>query len=45
MRTRHVLDGPAGYLVVNPVGIARRVAVSLPDAAADLQASGPLRAR
>ncbi len=38
------LDGPPGYLVINPVGIARRVAVTLPDGAADLQASGPLRA-
>jgi alpha-mannosidase len=37
-------NGPAGYLVINPVGIARRVAVILPDAADDLQAPGPLRA-
>ncbi len=37
-------DGPPGYLIVNPVGVARRVAVLLPDAAADLRPGGPLRA-
>lgn len=37
-------DGPPGYLVVNPVGIARRVTVLLPDAPADLRPDGPLRA-
>ena len=33
-----------GYLVINPLGIPRRVAVTLPEAAADLRAEGPLRA-
>lgn len=33
-----------GFLVVNPVGVARRVAVLLPEAAADLRPEGPLRA-
>ncbi|APW59395.1 glycosyl hydrolase family 38 [Paludisphaera borealis] len=33
-----------GYLVVNPLGVARRVAVVLPDAAADLRPEGGLRA-
>ena len=35
--------GRAGYLVVNPLGVARRAAVLLPDAAADLRPEGPLR--
>jgi alpha-mannosidase len=34
----------AGYLVFNPLGVARRVPVLLPDAAADLRTEGPLRA-
>ncbi len=34
----------AGYLVLNPLGIARRAAVLLPDAALDLRPEGPLRA-
>ncbi|HEY2159608.1 MAG TPA: glycosyl hydrolase family 38, partial [Isosphaeraceae bacterium] len=38
------VDGPAGYLVINPVGVARRVSVIVPDAPDDLRASGPLRA-
>ncbi|WP_422930810.1 glycosyl hydrolase family 38 [Singulisphaera sp. PoT] len=33
-----------GYLVLNPLGVARRVAVLLPDAALDLRPEGPLRA-
>src|SRR5262249_13235837 len=33
-----------GYLVLNPLGIPRRAAVLLPDAAADLRPEGPLRA-
>ena len=37
-------SGRPGYFVVNPVGIARRVAVLLPDAAADLRPEKPLRA-
>jgi alpha-mannosidase len=36
--------GRAGFLVVNPVGVARRAAVLLPEAAADLRPEGPLRA-
>ena len=36
--------GRPGFLVVNPVGIPRRVAVPLPDAAPDLRPEGPLRA-
>ena len=35
--------GP-GYLVLNPLGVPRRVAVVLPDAALDLRPEGPLRA-
>jgi alpha-mannosidase len=34
----------AGYLVINPLSIPRRVAVVLPDAALDLRPEGPLRA-
>ena len=34
----------AGYLVINPLGVPRRVAVILPDAALDLRPEGPLRA-
>jgi alpha-mannosidase len=45
---RVVLSGApverTGYLVFNPVGVARRVPVLLPDAAADLRPEGPLRA-
>ena len=33
-----------GYLVLNPLGVPRRVAVLLPDAALDLRPEGPLRA-
>jgi alpha-mannosidase len=33
-----------GYLVINSLGIPRRVAVILPDAALDLRPEGPLRA-
>jgi alpha-mannosidase len=33
-----------GYLVINPLGLPRRAAVLLPDAAADLRPEGPLRA-
>ncbi len=33
-----------GYLVMNPLGLTRRAAVLLPDAAADLRPEGPLRA-
>jgi alpha-mannosidase len=36
--------GRPGYLVLNPLGIARRVAVLLPEAALDLRPEGPLRA-
>ena len=32
-----------GYLVLNPVGVARRAAVLLPEAALDLRPEGPLR--
>ena len=35
--------GRAGYLVINPIGVARRARVLLPGAAADLQGEGPLR--
>ena len=35
--------GRPGYLVFNPVGVARRARVLLPDAAADLRPEGPLR--
>jgi alpha-mannosidase len=34
----------AGYLVINPLGVPRRVAVLLPEAALDLRPEGPLRA-
>jgi alpha-mannosidase len=33
-----------GYLVLNPLGVPRRVAVILPEAALDLRPEGPLRA-
>jgi alpha-mannosidase len=33
-----------GYLVINPLGLPRRAAVLLPDAAQDLRPGGPLRA-
>ena len=33
-----------GFLIINPVGIARRVAVNLPEASLDLRPEGPLRA-
>jgi alpha-mannosidase len=36
--------GPPGYLIVNPVGVARRVAVVLPDAPDSLSPGGVLRA-
>jgi alpha-mannosidase len=36
--------GRPGYLVLNPLGLPRRAAVLLPDAAADLRPEGPLRA-
>src|SRR5262249_47264713 len=32
-----------GYLVINPLGVPRRVPVLLPDAALDLRPEGPLR--
>jgi alpha-mannosidase len=38
------VSGRAGYLVLNPIGVARRAAVPLPEAAADLRPEGPLRA-
>ncbi|MEO6810823.1 MAG: glycosyl hydrolase family 38 [Isosphaeraceae bacterium] len=34
--------GRPGYLVLNPLGIARKAVVLLPDAAADLRPEGPL---
>ncbi|MBV8317417.1 MAG: hypothetical protein JOZ53_20955 [Planctomycetaceae bacterium] len=37
-------SGRPGYLVINPLGIARRAAVHLPDAALDLRPEGPLLA-
>ena len=37
-------DGRPGYLIVNPLGVARRAPVLLPEAAADLLPEGPLRA-
>ncbi len=37
-------EGRPGYLIVNPVGVARRVSVLLPEAEADLRPEGPLRA-
>jgi alpha-mannosidase len=37
-------EGRPGYLIVNPVGVARRVSVLLPDAELDLRPEGPLRA-
>lgn len=37
-------SGRAGFLAFNPLGIARRAAVLLPEAAADLRPEGPLRA-
>jgi alpha-mannosidase len=37
-------EGRPGYLIVNPVGVARRVAVTLPEADDDLRPEGPLRA-
>jgi alpha-mannosidase len=36
--------GRPGFLVLNPLGIRRRVAVLLPEAAPDLRPEGPLRA-
>ncbi len=36
--------GRGGYLVLNPIGVARRASVLLPDASADLRPEGPLRA-
>jgi len=36
--------GRPGFLVINPAGVARRAAVLLPEAAADLRPEGPLRA-
>ena len=35
----------AGYLVINPLGVPRRVAVILPDAALDLRPEGPAPGR
>ena len=35
--------GRPGFLVINPLGVARRATVLLPDAAADLRPEGPLR--
>jgi alpha-mannosidase len=37
-------SGRPGYLVLNPLGVARRARVLLPDAAPDLGPGGPLRA-
>ncbi len=37
------VDGRPGYLVLNPVGAARRVSVLLPGADPDLRPEGPLR--
>ncbi len=37
-------NGRPGFLVINPAGITRRVAVNLPEAALDLRPEGPLRA-
>jgi alpha-mannosidase len=37
-------SGRPGYLVLNPLGVARRAAVLLPDAALDLRPAGSLRA-
>jgi alpha-mannosidase len=37
-------EGRPGFLVINPVGVARRAAVLLPDAAPELRPEGPLRA-
>lgn len=43
--TRSASDAPRrGYLVINPLGLPRRAAVLLPDAAPDLRPEGPLRA-
>lgn len=39
----HGSNGRAGFLVVNPAGVARRCPVLLPEAAADLRPEGPLR--
>ena len=36
--------GRPGYLVLNPIGVARRAAVLLPGASPDLRPEGPLRA-
>jgi alpha-mannosidase len=38
------IEERSGYLVINPTGVARRVAVTLPDAEADLRPEGPLKA-
>ena len=35
--------GRPGYLVINPIGVARRARVLLPEASADLRPEGPLR--
>ncbi|HWE35353.1 MAG TPA: glycosyl hydrolase family 38 [Isosphaeraceae bacterium] len=35
--------GRPGFLVLNPIGVARRAPVTLPDAAPDLRHEGPLR--
>jgi alpha-mannosidase len=43
-RTAAASDRRRGYLVINPLGLPRRVAVLLPDAAPDLRPEGPLRA-
>ena len=37
-------EGRPGYLIINPVGVARRVSVILPDAEANLRPEGPLHA-
>lgn len=37
-------EGRPGYFVLNPLGVPRRAAVLLPDAALDLRPEGPLRA-
>ena len=37
-------SGRPGYLILNPIGVARRAKVLLPEAAPDLRPEGPLRA-
>jgi alpha-mannosidase len=44
VRTGALVAPRTGYLVINPLGVPRRVAVILPEAALDLRPEGPLRA-